>query len=148
MEKLEYKRWDEPNDGVSEIGYSQEGEIRELLLGRRVVEVDGDHLQLDNGTIVRVIPNGGGCSCGAGDYELEHLSLVDNAITKVEFELVNLPGFDKYDTDKYAYRIFVFADNKRINLLSVEGDDGNGYYGTGYELLVKPVAVEAVDGAR
>jgi hypothetical protein len=134
IEKLE-TGWYRRDKGLQELGYTDRDEIRALLLGRRVVEVDNDHMRLDNGTIVAVLPNNGGCSCGAGDYGLTELNTVDNVITKVEFECDPIDEFDAY-----AYRIFVFADNERINLLAVEGDDGNGYYGTGYELLVKPVA--------
>lgn len=144
IDKLPARSWDR-DDQLQELGYSNEKGIRALLLGRRVVEVDEDHMRLDNGTIVKVVPNEGGCSCGAGDYELKHLAGVDNAITRVEFECERTPSVDGYD-EQSAYRIFVFADNQRINLLAVEGDDGNGYYGTGYDLLVKPVAdIEKAD---
>jgi hypothetical protein len=37
------------------------------------------------------------------------------------------------------YRIFVFADNRRINVASFDGSDGNGYYGTGWWLAVSEV---------
>lgn len=42
---------------------------------------------------------------------------------------------DKYD--KTSYKIFVLAADKRIKLLQVDGDDGNGWYGTGYSIIVK-----------
>ena len=122
--------------GLQELRYSEANKIRKLLVGRKVVEVDGDQAKLDNGTIVRVLPNDGGCSCGAGDYELKALNRVDNVITKVEFE----DAAGNYDA--HTYRIFVYADNEKINLLTVEGDDGSGWYGTGYELLVKPYVHE------
>lgn len=137
IEKLT-DNWYTRDESLQGLGHSDEKQIRALLLGRRVVEVDGDHMRLDNGTIIKVVPNEGGCSCGAGDYELKHLGLVDNAITKVEFDRVDNSGEDDWGWDS-MYRIFVFADNQRINLLTIEGDDGNGYYGTGFELLVKPV---------
>lgn len=41
------------------------------------------------------------------------------------------PPDDKYGRSG-AYQIFVFADNRPINLATFEGDDGNGYYGTGF----------------
>lgn len=58
---------------------------RDLLVGRRIVKAEMgefkyDHqyysepatgrLTLDDGTHVLVKPNIGGCSCGAGDYDL------------------------------------------------------------------------------
>lgn len=35
------------------------------------------------------------------------------------------------------YSIFVFSENTKINLMRFDGSDGNGYYGTGYRLLVR-----------
>lgn len=34
----------------------------------------------------------------------------------------------------YRYTLYVYAENKRIAAAVVEGDDGNGYYGTGYRI--------------
>lgn len=42
------------------------------------------------------------------------------------------------DTHEGHYRIFVFTENQRINLMQFDGTDGNGYYGTGFWLLVRP----------
>lgn len=57
---------------------------------------------------------------------------MDNAITNVEFETETL---DKWEEEK-SYKIFVFCEDTRINLLQVDGDDGNGYYGSGYTIRV------------
>lgn len=109
-------------------------DIQALFLGRRVVDVDMDQrtLRLDNGALVTITPNEGGCGCGAGDYELTSLRTVDNIITDVR--VVNDPSGD--DSNGTGYRIFVYANAEMINLMSVDGDDGNGYYGTGYHLTV------------
>lgn len=142
-----------------------EDEIAELLIGRRVVEAEaGDfrrpddnrwagavtgRLRLDDGTVVLVAPNEGSCTCSAGDYYLESIAKVDNIITSVK--LVNDPDGDdartyNYDTDEYegpkpeGYKIFVYCDNTEINLMHIDGSDGNGYYGTGYELIVLPAS--------
>lgn len=117
-------------------------EIEALLLGHAVEKVSEDHLRLDDGTLLRVIPNDGGCSCGAGDYDLTALNGCPNIITKVEVvDEDRGPDADGYaGEDAHAYRIFVFAEDQRINLVSIEGDDGNGYYGTGYSILVREVS--------
>lgn len=134
--------------------------ITELLLGRRVVRAEGNELELDNGTIIQADGHEGGCSCSAGDYWLEKLNRVDNAITRVEFDYH--PGGDyplpyNYMTNEYEpiksaadhpdnppadsyegfYRIFVYAENEQINLVQFNGSDGNGYYGTGFYLNVR-----------
>jgi hypothetical protein len=116
--------------------------IRELLLGHKVEKVADDHLLLDNGTLVRVVPNDGGCACTAGDYWLTELNGVDNIITRVEFEEGTPKEQDEWGYPETSYRIFVIAEDKRFNLLTIDGDDGNGYYGTGYELLVRVVEGE------
>ena len=41
------------------------------------------------------------------------------------------------NSDMYSYSIFVLAEDNRIKVLQVDGDDGNGYYGTGYRILVR-----------
>lgn len=129
---------------------SDENAIRELLLGRRVVAVEqfeqtcdiagayspaAGKLTLDDGREVFVVPNVGGCACSAGDYELVGLERVDNIITRVDFPVDFEPN--EYDEGERTYRIFVLAGHEQINLVSVEGDDGNGYYGTGFELVIR-----------
>ncbi len=118
---------------------------RDLLIGRRIVRAETGEfdvgrydkatgrLDLDDGTQVYVIPNIGGCTCGAGDYYLDHLATVDNAITDVRVAAETQEG--DYEEAK-SYRIYVLADAVEINAVQIDGDDGNGYYGTGYELYV------------
>jgi hypothetical protein len=108
--------------------------ITQLLLGRKVAKVDDETLLLDNGVRLRLQGNNGGCSCGSGDYALTELNGVDNVITNVEFD--NSPDGDHHPDGEGIYRIFVFADNQRINLATFEGSDGNGWYGTGYSIEV------------
>ncbi len=114
--------------------------IAELLLGRKVEKVDDRTLLLDNGAKLTLRGNDGGCSCGAGDYQLTELNGIDNVITNVEF----LDDPDTDDTDGEGYRIFVFAGNEKINLATFEGTDGNGYYGTGYSVEIEAPATEGI----
>ena len=110
--------------------------ISALLLGHTVSKVADDHLILDDGTLLKLVGNEGGCSCGAGDYDLIVLNGVENVITAVEFE--NDPDGDDWKSNgDGAYRIFVFAGDQRINLATFKGTDGNGYYGTGYHVMVR-----------
>jgi hypothetical protein len=95
-----------------------------LLVGHKVTKVADDKLMLDDGTELTLAGNEGGCSCGAGDYELRELNGVDNIITKVE--LVCEPDADGRMAMGF-YEIFVYADNQLINLARFEGSDGNGF---------------------
>ncbi len=112
-------------------------EVKELLIGRKVVNVEDDKLLLDNGAVLRIVPNKGCGGCSNGWYYLRALNKVENAITDVEMIREELPNPDFCGPDT-AYRIFVYAAGiqGRQTLLDIEGSDGNGYYGTGYEIEV------------
>lgn len=130
-------RWGKQDKTLS---YMDEEEIRETLMGRKVVHVSvfSREIELDDGVVLTIEPNEGGCSCGAGDYFLEELNTNDNVITKVEFaeELQDPTGDAGWDTAK-RYRIYVYGDNGKINLATIDGDDGSGYYGSGYSVVVR-----------
>lgn len=108
-----------------------EKEIEELLLGHKVTADDYDKLILDNGVVLQINPNIGCGGCESGNYYLEHIASVNNAITNVEF-------VEEFEDDCYYehYKIFVIADGMTTELLDVYGTDGNGYYGTGYTIDV------------
>lgn len=139
-------RDDEP--GVIRLNQSQTEELEALFMGRTVTKVDGEHLVLDNGTVIKAIGHDGGCACSAGCYDLSVLNGTDNIITRVEFDYrpagdyedpVFEPGDPDAPEDRWDgyYRIFVFVGDQRINLMQFDGSDGNGYYGTGFEILVR-----------
>lgn len=134
-------------DGVTVLDEDDREEITALLIGRKVEKVDGEHIRLDDGTIIKAIGHDGGCACSAGCYDLAVLNGVDNVITSVEYdyrpagdyenpEKSGHPDDPEDDWEGY-YRIFVYADNQQINLMQFNGSDGNGYYGTGFEILVR-----------
>lgn len=108
-----------------------EKEIEELLIGHKITVDDYDKLVLDNGVVLQINPNIGCGGCESGNYYLEHIASVNNAITNVEF-------VEEFDDDCYHehYKIFVIADGMTTELLDVYGTDGNGYYGTGYTIDV------------
>ena len=126
--------------------YYQTDEIAALLMGRRIVDVSVDEqeyaewttsgtLTLDNGTVLEVEANQGGCACSAGDYWITSLSTCDNVITNVEVVAEDVSG-DGWD-ESYAYKIFVYTAHDKIAAVEIDGSDGNGYYGTGYWIGVK-----------
>ena len=109
---------------------TNENEIRELLLYRKIVKAENDTLYLDNGVELLILPNIGCGGCYSGNYYLSELNDCENAITNVEFVC------DTDENDNTSYKIFVFAEDKRIKILQVDGSDGNGWYGTGYDIQV------------
>lgn len=121
---------------IKRLDECDEKEIKELLIGRKV-KVEGDNLILDNGIILEVIANEGCGGCSNGWYSITKLNEVDNAITDVQFICDDIEPDEKNDYSDTSYKIFVFCEDTRINLLQVDGSDGNGYYGTGYTITVK-----------
>lgn len=121
--------------------YDGEETIKEILVGHSIEKVDNNTLKLDNGVILQFYGNEG-CSCGAGDYDITELNECKNIITDVEFQDQLLP--DDIWEEKHSYKIYVYAENKKIKLLQCDGDDGNGYYGTGYHIEVKLVGEENI----
>lgn len=109
-------------------------DIAALLVGHRITKIAEHEMLLDDGRRLIFPDTDGGCACDAGCYDLTELNGVDNIITAVE--LHNDPAGDDLDGEG-VYRIFVYADNQKINLATWVGSDGNGYYGTGYAIHVK-----------
>lgn len=110
-------------------------DITELLLGHKVSKITSDMLVLDDGTKLTLSGNWGCAGCESGNYELSELNGVDNVITAVEF--VDDPSGDGFGPTVGVYKIFVYADNQKVNLATFSGTDGNGYYGTGYRITVE-----------
>lgn len=131
------------HDGEIELDQSDEKELSDVLVGRKVEKVSDGTLLLDDGTVLEVRGNDGGCSCGAGDYNLVELNGVDNVITAVSVEDGYTDGVDRdeyYEAGSQWYKIFVYAENKQIMLAEFNGDDGNGCYGTGFNISVRKAA--------
>ena len=123
-----YKRKDYVN-----IDFTEEQAITDLLLYHKIVEVRGDTLTLDNGVQLEVHGNEGCGGCASGNYYVTELNGCDNAITKVEFTCDS----DESEWGDKSFKIFVYAENQIIKILHVDRTDGNGYYGTGYDIRVR-----------
>ena len=121
---------------MERVGYYQEDRIKEILVGRRIVKAELTDLILDNGTILQIVPNDGGCVCGAGDYWLENINKFDNVITNVEVK------DNTTEDDSTVYQLFVYSGGVSTSVADIKGDDGNGYYGTGFDIHVKHTALE------
>lgn len=128
--------------------------LKELLVGRSITSVRRSesgivgYLVLSDGSELTVWGNDGCGGCDSGWYSLTELNTAPNIITNVEVEERPRDRDDPCRTcgesdcreeghhNDGHYRIFVFAENERINIASFEGSDGNGYYGTGWWLSV------------
>lgn len=110
--------------------------IKNLLLYKKIVEVtlnnDGmtGTMKLDDGTSLWIASNEGCGGCGNGWYYLEELNKCDNAITDVELV------YDRRNSDE-VIQIFVIAEDRRVKIIDVQGDEGNGYYGRGFTIYIE-----------
>ncbi len=123
---------------IESVGYYQADRIKEILIGRKIVKAEVSTLTLDNGTTLQIIPNDGGCSCGTGDYYLENINKFDNVITNVEVKDIRGEA-GTWDEDSHTYQLFVYSGGISTSVADIKGYDGNGYYGTGFEIYVKHV---------
>lgn len=94
---------------------------------------------LSDGTALRLHANEGCGHCANGRFELTELNECANIITNVEVVDYEPDGGD-LDPGR-VYRVFVYAEDRRVNLATFEGSDGNGWYGTGFW-------VEVLDGTN
>lgn len=126
------RNWDNCIDG-------ENGEaVTNILHGRRIVAVDEgeETLTLDDGTILQVWPNGGCGGCPSGHYWLNDLAECDNIITRAEVRTRDEPAGD-YHADE-VISIYVYAEGIAPKaVIEVQGSEGNGYYGRGFEIEVK-----------
>ena len=112
-----------------------EKEIKDLLLYHKIVKTEmvdeqTAKLTLDNGVEVITEGNEGCGGCGNGWFYLDELNKCDNVITNIEYCV------EGEDYDESVYKLFVFAEDKKINCIQYSGYD-NGYYGTGFDVYVR-----------
>lgn len=101
------------------------------LVGRRIVKIDGETIELDNGYVIKITPNCG-CTCGKGDSFIDLITEqdepLDAAVMNVEYEEV----WDYERFDSPGFKIFILTKNNRICLEGNDATDGEPYYGSGF----------------
>lgn len=125
--------WDKKVDGESL------EDLEELLIGRKIVEVDDDDeaLILDNGVRLYPVGNEGCGGCLAGNWWISHLAPYNHAITGVKIAEEDLTQ-DYNAIGDYIVRVFVWAESsvKAAEIITAKGYEDNGFYGQGYEIYV------------
>ena len=116
--------------------YYYSDDLSPVLAGRYVTKVDGDTLTLDDGTVPELEGNVG-CDCGSGTYDLTELFQRGTPTARIMSADVTTRLTD--EDDEYSdviYTLFVIVDDERLPLAEFEGNDGNGYYGSGFRVTV------------
>lgn len=113
---------------------SDDGLYTRLLRGRYVTSIDNGTITLDDGTELYIHGNEGCGSCESGWYWLENVYKQGSRQARIMSAYV---AYDEDDEDAPSiYTLFVMVDGNptQLPLATVRGDNGNGYYGTGFTL--------------
>lgn len=119
---------------------SDAGLYTKLLRGRYVTSIDDGTITLDDGTELYIHGNDGCGGCESGWYWLEQVYKQGSRRARIMSAHVACDIDEENDdegaVDPHVYTIFVMVDGNptQLPLATVRGDDGNGYYGTGFTL--------------
>lgn len=111
--------------------YATRAELNEVFVGHTVTVVNDDTIRLNDGTLLQIVPNEGGWGCGCGSYDITELNGCDNIITGCK--IVSQGN----DDEGFVYRLYVYSGYTKVNLVTVNGHDGTGQYGTGFAIFVR-----------
>lgn len=113
---------------------SDDGLYTRLLRGRYVTSINDGIITLDDGTELYIHGNEGCGGCESGWYWLENVYKQGSQRARIMSAYVAY-GEDDEDAPS-VYTLFVMVDGNptQLPLATVRGDNGNGYYGTGFTL--------------
>lgn len=101
------------------------------LIGRKIVKIDSETIELDNGYIIKIAPNCG-CTGGKGDSYIDLATTpdesLDAAVMYVEYEEVW--DYERYDSP--GFKIFILTKNNKICFEGNDATDGEPHYGSGF----------------
>lgn len=106
--------------------------LKNALIGRRIMKLTSEYIELDNGYTVKIRPNWG-CDCGNGSAVIESDYVgepLDAAVMNVKYEEI-----EDYDQRHHTgFKIFIYTKNKVINIEGTDAEEWEGYYGSGFWL--------------
>lgn len=126
---------------------SDAGLYTQLLRGRYVTSVEGSVITLDDGTELYIYGNEGCGGCSSGWYWLEETFKQGSRRARIMSAYVDYDEDDKEPPSVYTIFVMVDGNPTQLPLATVRGNDGNGYYGTGFTLTatVNGTRVPATD---
>lgn len=113
---------------------SSDGFYTKLLRGRYVTSIDNDVITLDNGIELHIWGNDGCMNCTNGSYWLEQVFKRGSSKARIMSAYVDCDEDDGNPSTVYTIFVIVDGNPHHLPLATVRGDDGNGYYGTGFTL--------------
>lgn len=113
---------------------SSDGFYTKLLRGRYVTSIDNDVITLDNGIELHIWGNDGCMNCANGSYWLEQVFKRGSSKARIMSAYVDCDEDDGNPSTVYTIFVIVDGNPHHLPLATVRGDDGNGYYGTGFTL--------------
>lgn len=116
--------------------YYDSDDFTPLLAGRYVTNIVDDTMTLDDGTRLEFEGNMG-CSCGSGQYDITSMFQRGTPTARIMSAEVEVNEAD--ESDEYSnlvYTLFVIVEDERLPLVECQGNDGNGYYGSGFTVRV------------
>ena len=119
---------------------SDDGLYTRLLRGRYVTSINDGIITLDDGTELYIHGNDGCGGCESGWYWLENVYKQGSSHARIMSAHVacdiDEENNDEGAVDPHIYTLFVMVDGNptQLPLATVRGDNGNGYYGTGFTL--------------
>nr|DAV69527.1 MAG TPA: hypothetical protein [Caudoviricetes sp.] len=116
--------------------YYDSDDFTPILAGRYVTGIVGDTMVLDDGTHLEFEGNYG-CCCGSGDYDIT--SMFQRGTPTARIMSAEVEAHDVDPDREYSdtvYTLFVIVEDERLPLVECQGNDGNGYYGSGFTVTV------------
>ncbi len=99
-------------------------ELEAAVVGHKIVSVIGNEITLDNGKTVTLVDTDDCCAYTELEAFLLNVELIDHMITGVK-------ASDNYTT------WHIYADMGDVLKLTVGWSEGSGYYGYGFNIVVR-----------
>lgn len=125
-------------------------EYAKILRGRYITDIAIDDeiaatLILDNGTTLELIGSCG-CSCGNGATYIREVFQRGGQHARIMSARVETAQNDeRYDETNYTIFVMIDGNPTQLPLAIMQGYDESGYYGTGFDLYIRPA--KTADGS-
>lgn len=119
-----------PDDCFENARYGSLEELKELLVYKRIVKWDKDHIELEDGTKVTIEMSESDC-CAYAVGEFKDVKL-DAIITDIKIGEQETVGYEDGSSESYN-TVTIYHNQNPVALAECEANDGNGgyYYSVG-----------------